>query len=120
MRPPFIVYELGDLELFQDVASMERYLEPIDIENNEYTVYDSEGRLVQLTIESVPTTSLFGLVKGHNDSVRVAGCEIEPLHSAELATRIRDYLARTGQPVAADQPLQELVETLHQVAGFVV
>lgn len=42
-KPPIIVNERGDVSLYETLAEAEVALEPIDIENNEYTIFDSEG-----------------------------------------------------------------------------
>ena len=33
---------------FESVEDAERYFEPIDVENDEYVAYDSDGRLLRL------------------------------------------------------------------------
>lgn len=43
MTPPIVIDENGDVTLYQSVEAAARALEPIDIKNNEYVAYDSEG-----------------------------------------------------------------------------
>ena len=43
MTPPIVIDENGDVTLYQSVEAAARSLEPIDIKNNEYVAYDSEG-----------------------------------------------------------------------------
>jgi hypothetical protein len=119
VRLPLIVDEHGDLELFRDVASMERYLEAIDVQNHEYVVYDSEGRLVELTTVEVPTQTLFGLLKGTVEIVRVGSVESEPTCAMELSTKLRAHLARLDEIISPQAPLHELVDRLQRRAGFV-
>ena len=98
---------------------MEGYLEAIDVLNDEYLVYDSDGRRVALTAVKVPTRMLFGLVKGTAEVVRVGGVEPEPTHAVELTSKLRAHLAALDEAVPDDATLPELLARLLQRAGFV-
>ena len=41
MRPPIVIDEHGDISIFPSVEAAARYMEPIDVRNNEYVAYDS-------------------------------------------------------------------------------
>jgi hypothetical protein len=43
METPIVVLESGDVLFFRSLSCAKRYLEPIDIRNDEYIAYDSEG-----------------------------------------------------------------------------
>jgi hypothetical protein len=45
---PIVVLESGDVLFFRSLSCAERYLEPMDIRNDEHIAYDSEGRLLRL------------------------------------------------------------------------
>lgn len=47
MKRPIIIYDNGDLLIFESIEKAESYLEPIDIDI--YTGYDSQGHLLSLT-----------------------------------------------------------------------
>lgn len=51
MQPPIIVDNRGDVLIFDSVGKAERYLEPIDIRNQEYVIYDSEGHRLAGVVE---------------------------------------------------------------------
>jgi hypothetical protein len=120
IRPPLIVYEHGDLEMFRDPTSLEQCLEPIDIENEEYVVYDSEGRLLQLGTHKVPVRMLFGLLRGTVEAVKITGVVTDPVHAKKLEARIRDYLDRQqSKDDQGTESLAELVERLQAQIGFV-
>ena len=53
MKPPIIIDEHGDVEVYNSVEEAAMNLEAIDVENNEYIAYDSEGRLLRLIPNSV-------------------------------------------------------------------
>lgn len=52
MAPPIIVDANGDIMFFSSVAELQQSLEPIDVLNGEYQVFDCEGRRLQLTTRS--------------------------------------------------------------------
>lgn len=48
MTPPVVVDECGDVRLYRSIESAALALEPIDVENGEYVVYDREGFVLTL------------------------------------------------------------------------
>jgi len=82
MKPPIFVYENGDLTIFASVEDAETGLEPIDVENDIYTAYDSEGRLLQL----IPTSPRITMKDG----------EKEPTHAEELRVILFEFLLYVG------------------------
>lgn len=78
MQPPIVVDNKGDVSVFDSVEKAERYLEPIDIRNNEYVIYDGEGRLLR------------GVIVKHLLAERV---KLEPISEPGApASRLRDVL----------------------------
>ena len=53
IQAPIIVDDHGDVLVFESVAIAERYLEPVDVENEEYVAFDSEGRKLDLIVEGL-------------------------------------------------------------------
>ena len=121
IQPPLVVDSGGDISLFRDARALERGLEAIDVQNGEYVVYDSEGRLVALTTEEVPTRVLFGLLRGKAEAVRIASAEPEPAHASELGAKLRAFLERLGEEASLSATsLPELIERLRERAGFTI
>lgn len=54
--PPIFVDEHGDVSAFRSVSYAESWMEPIDIENREYTAYDASGRLLAISRIAVAFT----------------------------------------------------------------
>lgn len=52
MMLPIIVYEHGDVMFFDSIDTAERYIEPVDVNNREYTAYDRLGRQLELSLTS--------------------------------------------------------------------
>ena len=50
IKHPIFLDNFGDVLVFESVRDATRYIEPIDVTNNEYVGYDSEGRLLNLTV----------------------------------------------------------------------
>ena len=46
IKPPIIVDESGDTDVFETIEYAERYLEPIDVEEERFVAFDSTGRLL--------------------------------------------------------------------------
>lgn len=45
-KPPIVVNDNGDVELYETVREAETALEPIDVENEEFTIFDAEGLVI--------------------------------------------------------------------------
>lgn len=58
IRPPLVVYNWGDVEVFPSVEAVKEYVEPVDVNNGEYLVFDSEGRILELQASSRGEISL--------------------------------------------------------------
>lgn len=98
MKPPIIVDETGDVAIFESVRAAELYLEPIDVKDDRYVAYDSEGRLLRL----VPT----------EPRITIESAEAIPTHSADVRKAligVLDYFG-TDREWLARASLQELAE----------
>ncbi len=49
---PIFVYEHGDISTYDKIEDLESDLEVIDVENNEFIVYDCEAMVLELDIVS--------------------------------------------------------------------
>jgi hypothetical protein len=87
--------------LFESVQDVERGLEAIDVKNDEYMAYDSEGRLLQLSVER--GTSF--------DTIILSSSEIQPRHTLELKRVLRGFFTRVGadKEWLSNATLEELV-----------
>jgi hypothetical protein len=98
IEPPVIVDEKGPIYIFESVETAERYLEPIDVEENRYVAFDSVGRLLRI----IPTTPV----------VTIEAAEELSNHAA----RVRELLIKLLQDCGSTDPklsnltLPELVQ----------
>ncbi len=86
MKPPIIINEHGDISFFETVQNTEQYLESIDVFNQEYIAYDSEGRLLQLNVER----------KKRLDRVVLSCPEMESTHILEMKQVLVNFFANIG------------------------
>ena len=75
---PIIVAEGWDVELYVKVSDAELSLEPIDVKDAIYTVYDAQGRLL--------------IVSTDGERVFITLDENEPNHVEELEKLLRGFL----------------------------
>mgnify|MGYP005758633445 CR=1 FL=1 len=101
MRPPIVIDEHGDISFFPSVEAACRYIEPIDVRNNEYVAFDSAGYLLQL----VPTEPI----------VSISGYKSDLPHQEQLAQTLRSFLAR-----ASSTPIQPEVVSLEELLAVCI
>lgn len=121
MKSPVIIDENGSLSFFKSITDAERYLEPIDIHNQEYVAYDSEGRRLELRVEEeVIAAGLFKLSKITKERVRIAQTEKFPAHAEELKKILQNFLKRleASPDWLYSATLQQLVAASAQRMGF--
>jgi|CXWL01.1.fsa_nt_gi hypothetical protein len=121
MKPPIIISENGSLIFFRSLAEAERYLEPIDVRNQEYVAYDSEGRRLDLRVEKeVFAIGLLRLRQIARERVRIDQAQEDSAHPEELKNILQDILKKIG--ISPDwlhsATLQDLVATSAQRMGF--
>ena len=116
---PVIIDDHGDLDFFASVEDAELYLEPWAVEEG-FTLYDSEGRLLELRVERRESPILFGLIRNKVDHVRIEAVEDEPNHARQLRATLLTFLERSGLSLDNSDvlPLGELVERGVEHAGL--
>lgn len=104
MHLPIIADNEGDLILFDTLVEAERYLEPVDVSDGGWVVYDAWGGLLLATVYSHPR----GLkVVRITDPVSVIDCE------EELSVKLRGYLARNWPKVDLEnKALPDLIDAV--------
>jgi hypothetical protein len=85
MKPPIIADSRGDVLVFETVALAESYMEPVDVRNGDYVVFDSEGRLLAVAVER----------KGRHDRTVLRPGEAIPAHASVLRETLLRFLAKT-------------------------
>lgn len=99
VKPPIILYNWGDVEVFASVDQLEQHLEPIDIENGEYLLFDSEARILEV------------LVVGETKVV-VRPATSESRFQAQLTHMLSWFLKRAKNAPPTSARLAELVQAV--------
>jgi hypothetical protein len=116
---PVIVDDNGDVDFFASIEDAELYLEPWAAEE-EFTAYDSEGRLLGIRVERRERRAFFGLSKLAFDYVVIEALEDRPDHALQLRATLQSFLEKTGCSIADSEvlPLRELVRRGVEHVGF--
>jgi len=96
VKPPMIVVESGDADVFETFEEALRYLEPYDVDK--FVGYDSEGRLLRF-IAAWPR-------------ITIESAEERPRHAEDARKALIKFLqnVRASQQRLEDSTLQELFE----------
>jgi len=119
MKVPIIVNGHGDVSIFESVEYAEQYLEPIDVKNKEYVVYDSEGYLLQLAIFKEELPFIFGRTE-LIETVRISPIRSGSDRSNELRKLLIKFFQETRAVVEQSDllSLRELVSKSVSIYGF--
>jgi len=118
MESPIIVDERGDLDFFRSVEDAERYLEPIDIKNQEFDIFDATGRRLMGRVIEKKRRLFGGLWKPTFEAVSLQPTDLfEP---NELGRRLVRFLLKLGEGSEAsrDLSLPELLEECESRVGY--
>jgi hypothetical protein len=85
----------GDVRFFESLQEAENYVEAIDVVNNEYVGYDSEGRILSLAVKP-GSTGILGQLGIRRNRVAITIDEQRPSHADELRTLLVSFLRRVG------------------------
>lgn len=107
MRPIIAFGRTGHFHVFTSVADAEAYLEPPDVLQSEYEIWDATGEM--MVAEVVQPNRLLG----HETVHLVATGRKE---AEQLCVRIRQYLQRLNVTTMGQQ-LEELVPELLRIEG---
>ena len=102
---PILISDSGDLSIFGSLALAAKYIESLDVTHNVFTAYDTEGRLLKLSVKSV----------GPRQRVMIEAAETEPGHQDELKQVLLNFYSVIGaeKEWLADASLPDLVHRAH-------
>ena len=104
MKVPIIIDEYGDIELYASVSDAALDIEPFDVLNREYTVYDSEGSVLQLSVRKVD-----GIVP-YVEKVVIEEPDLTTNRADELREKLEDFFTQVDEGVFyGKHKLNELV-----------
>jgi hypothetical protein len=103
-KPPIIADNRGDLCVFETIAQAESYMEPVDVRNGEYVVFDSEGRSLVPVVAS----------NGNRERTVLKSAESTPAHAKALRDALIRFLAKTrfASPSPEKMSLAQLLDLM--------
>jgi hypothetical protein len=109
-NPPLFIIDGQDLAIFRSMEHLVRYVEPVDVANDQYLICDSQGR--RLFFGTIHTRSfLVGI-----EYVFLRSIEVEPSLDMQLSCLLRGRLERQGyhmqelEQLSLDNLVQKLTE----------
>jgi hypothetical protein len=108
MKLPIIIYENGDLQFYESLEKAQLDIEPTDVRNNQYIIYDSGGSLLNPIV----------IGDSYYDIVKIYPTKI--VKKTELIKILIDFFAKVGKDelILKTMELNELVdlgETLFKI-----
>jgi hypothetical protein len=112
---PFIVSEHGDIDFFDSLETIEDYLEPIDVKNNEFEFFDATGeKLIGEVVKAEPKPkTIFSLVVGNayqREKVIVKPSGIDDIEG--LKKILLDYGKWIRIDIDANYDLRQIIDIL--------
>jgi len=112
----YILSENGDISFFKTLKGLISYIEPIDVKNGEYTLFDSDGRVIKL-----------GVIKNNDkEKIIATNTEIKDTKSlylllfrlCEYIKEHRRFIDKISHIDCNDQSLQQMIDILTELIGF--
>lgn len=97
MKLPIIAICDGWLEVFKSKEYAERYIEPIDVENDEWEAFDADGCRLTLTVEKQSTHGFWSLFSKFEEVVRIAESEPPRAEREYVRKLIAEYVDKLRQ-----------------------
>lgn len=92
---PLLIWESGDLYVYDSIAEAESGLEAIDVKHGIFEGFDAAGRLLKLGV-SIQQERVFGPFSIDRESVTVSLTEEMAGHRAELHQILLEFLTSIG------------------------
>lgn len=115
LTAPFFVFECNSLEIFQTIDEIEQKIEPIDVLNNEYDIYDATGNILKFRV--VQTKHHFlGLFYTMVNTVQFSHGSV--LSKNELFGRMQKTYIALGGSEKDELGFDELKDNLYDLLQF--
>jgi hypothetical protein len=112
MKKIYILNEHGDVNIFKSEKDMIDYVEPIDVENEEYEVFDSEGLKYRLYTKSFK----------NDGSVKIFLSSTGKYDKGKLKNILLDFLTKIDRSFKTKRSLEldDLINKTIDLIGFTV
>lgn len=115
LTAPFFVFENNSLDIFQTIDEIEQKIEPIDILNNEYDIYDATGNILKFHIVKVKYR-FWGLFNIMVDTVQFSHSVVSSKN--ELFRRMQKSYIALGGSETDNLKFDELRNQLYDLLQF--
>jgi hypothetical protein len=95
LHPPVVVSDKGDVYIFATTRQAEASLEPIDIRNHEYEIFDSKGQ--HLDARVIQTERSFLLFKTKGERVVLEVKRAAAIEGTPLRNILIQFLSKVGE-----------------------
>ena len=118
MKLPIIAFCDGYISVFPTVEFAEGYIEPIDVENGEWQVFDAEGQRLRITVENESTHGLWAIFSRYTQVVQISEFSPQLVEEEVLRNLIIKYGERpiqkpeVSRETLESMPLKQLVTTI--------
>jgi len=103
---PVFADDHGDLSVFDSVEAMDRQIEAIDVENDEYEFFDAEGRRLAADVDTRSGRIAFRIDNEH------------PADPGRLASLLRSYFQRLPPHLEAFRARAEVASSLESLVAL--
>jgi hypothetical protein len=104
MKPPIIINEGGSVDIFETVEDAVRYIEPYDAHDPLSKTYDSEGRLLCLSLTGSDKDPIY------TRKVVIQDSEDKTIYTAELHNILTKFLLSVKEAQCTKASLNELIQ----------
>ena len=120
IKPPIILYDNGDVNLFQSIEQAEGYIESPDVLDNRYVAYDAEGMPLALIAPKTKTLKIFGIALLGSNKVSIMVNQQDKACPDELKRILSDLLKNQhiSDKYVNNATLSELVDKCIEVIGY--
>ncbi|MDH4161838.1 MAG: hypothetical protein OEW15_04000 [Nitrospirota bacterium] len=121
MKPPLFVIEGFDISAYASLEKLENHLEPFFVKEVNYKAYDSEGRLLTLSVKVERKPFFFGLFKAERKCVVMQSVELEPKYQKDLHDALVNNLAYTteeNKSTYQEMSLSKLIDIFVKINGL--
>jgi hypothetical protein len=112
MKAPIIVCENGDINIFDSKEDAESYMEPIDVENGEFIVFDAEGKTLLPDVFTEKANGLFGFFGGRIKKVKIKSDNFVPENVDILRSQLTNFLLKLNSDIqlSSSASINELID----------
>lgn len=120
MKPPIVIDENGDICIFETKEVAEQYIEPIDVINHEYTVFDADGNCLILEVTPGLQPGLIKIFNKYVEKVVIREREGTSVTDYNPKHRLIEYLKKVLPNRALDREISisELILIIIEHQGY--